>query len=52
MAATGIPRTDVFFDQAYKEKVTNEFYEKYPKLKEKKILLFAPTFRGNGKLSG
>lgn len=52
VAATGIPRTDVFFDKEYKEKVTNEFYEKYPKLKDKKILLFAPTFRGNGKLSG
>lgn len=50
--ATGVPRTDIFFDQAYKEKVQREFYEKYPQLKEKKILLFAPTFRGNGKLSG
>lgn len=52
VAATGIPRTDVFFDKAYKEKVTREFYEKYPQLKDKKIVLFAPTFRGNGKLSG
>jgi len=50
--ATGIPRTDIFFDQAYKEKVTSDFYAKYPKLKDKKIILFAPTFRGNGKLSG
>ena len=52
VAATGIPRTDVFFDKAYKEKVTREFYEKYPQLKDKKIVLFAPTFRGNGKHSG
>lgn len=50
--ATGVPRTDIFFDQEYKEKVRKEFYEKYPQLKEKKIMLFAPTFRGNGKLSG
>ncbi|MEG2513222.1 MAG: CDP-glycerol glycerophosphotransferase family protein [Acetivibrio sp.] len=50
--ATGIPRTDIFFDKAYKEKVKDEFYNKYPKLKEKKIILFAPTFRGNGKISG
>lgn len=50
--ATGVPRTDIFFDEAYKKRVTQSFYEKYPKLKEKKILLFAPTFRGNGKLSG
>lgn len=41
VVATGVPRTDIFFDKAYKEKVTKEFYEKYPKLKDKKILLFA-----------
>lgn len=50
--ATGVPRTDIFFNQEYKEKVQKEFYENYPQLKEKKIMLFAPTFRGNGKLSG
>lgn len=50
--ATGVPRTDIFFDEAYKEKVQTEFYETYPQLKDKKIILFAPTFRGNGKLSG
>lgn len=50
--ATGVPRTDIFFDAAYKEKVQKEFYEKYPQLKDKKIMIFAPTFRGNGKLSG
>lgn len=50
--ATGVPRTDIFFDEEYKEKVTKEFYDKYPGLKDKKIILFAPTFRGNGKLSG
>lgn len=49
--ATGIPRTDIFFDTLYKEKVRKEFYQKYPGLKDKKIMLFAPTFRGNGKLS-
>ena len=46
---TGIPRTDVFFDQAYKDRVKQEFFEKYPHLQGKKILLFAPTFRGNVK---
>lgn len=50
--ATGIPRTDIFFDVEYKKKVQEEFYQQYPKLRNKKILLFAPTFRGNGKLSG
>lgn len=52
VAATGIPRTDVFFDEKYKKSVVTAFYDQYPKLKNKKILLFAPTFRGNGKLSG
>ncbi len=50
--ATGVPRTDIFFDEAYKAKVQKEFYENYPQLKDKKIMIFAPTFRGNGKLSG
>lgn len=52
VVATGIPRTDVFFDEEYKEKVVAAFYEKYPQLRERKIILFAPTFRGNGKNSG
>lgn len=50
--ATGVPRTDIFFDEAYKEKAKKEFYEKYLQLKGRKIMIFAPTFRGNGKLSG
>lgn len=52
VVATGIPRTDIFFNMEYKEKVTEEFYRNYPKLRDKKIVLFAPTFRGNGKNSG
>ncbi len=46
---TGVPRTDMFSDPQYVEQVRKQFYEKYPQLKTKKILLFAPTFRGNGK---
>lgn len=52
VVATGVPRTDVFFDEDYRSRVVKRFYEQYPKLKDKKILLFAPTFRGNGKNSG
>lgn len=44
--ATGIPRTDIFFDKNYKEKKCEEIYNKYPKLKDKKVILFAPTYRG------
>lgn len=49
--ATGVPRTDVFSDADYAAQVRKEFYEQYPRLQGKKILLFAPTFRGNGKES-
>ena len=43
--ATGIPRTDIFFDDDYKKKTINEIYKKHPNLKEKKVILFAPTLR-------
>lgn len=46
--ATGIPRTDVFFDDEYKRRIRESLYEKYPELIGKKVILFAPTFRGNG----
>ena len=46
--AVGIPRTDVFFDINYKEKIRKEIFSSYPQLEGKKIVLFAPTFRGNG----
>lgn len=51
VVATGIPRTDIFMDTQYAESVRNRFYEKHPQLKNKKIMLFAPTFRGNGQMS-
>lgn len=48
----GIPRTDIFFDEKYIESVRDNFYKKYPQLKEKKIILFGPTFRGNSRRTG
>lgn len=45
--SVGIPRTDIFFDENYKEIKSKELYEKYPQLAGKKVILFAPTFRGN-----
>lgn len=44
--ATGFPRTDIFFDKKYIEDVKTKFYKLYPQLKEKKLILFAPTYRG------
>lgn len=49
--ALGIPRTDIFFDAAYAKRVKEMWFKKYPVLKDKKILLFAPTFRGAGQKS-
>ena len=48
---TGIPRTDVFFDQAYQDSVRERLYTEYPFLRDKKVITFAPTFRGNGQQS-
>lgn len=45
----GIPRTDIFFDENYKRAKREELYAQYPFLKDKKIILFAPTFRGRGR---
>ena len=46
VVATGIPRTDVFFDENYKAAARKKFYDAHPNFKGKKIILFAPTFRG------
>lgn len=46
--ALGVPRTDVLFDWERKRKKREELYQKYPFLRDQKIVLFAPTFRGDG----
>ena len=43
----GIPRTDIFFNDDMKKEATKRVYSKYPELKGKNIVLYAPTFRGN-----
>lgn len=45
----GIPRADIFFREEEKQRVREEFYKNYPELKNKKIILYAPTFRDNEK---
>ena len=37
----------MFFDESYNEQCRREFFERYPDYKGKKIVLYAPTFRGN-----
>ena len=46
---TGMPRIDEYLDEAYRAKKTKELYDKYPMCKDKKVILFAPTYRGTNK---
>lgn len=48
VVATGLPRVDTFLDTERTQKVVSDFFAKYPNLVDKKIILFAPTFRGRG----
>jgi CDP-ribitol ribitolphosphotransferase len=43
---TGLPRIDTFLDEERSQKVKDDFFESYPQFRGKKIVLFAPTFRG------
>lgn len=43
----GMPRNDELFNEEKKKKYRDVLYKKYPMLKNKKIILYAPTFRGN-----
>lgn len=47
--ATGIPKTDIFFDEAYKKATKEKVLDFYPHIrKANKVILFGPTFRGGG----
>ncbi|MGT2341278.1 CDP-glycerol glycerophosphotransferase family protein [Staphylococcus aureus] len=39
---------DVLFDEAYATQIKQEMEDELPIIKGKKVILFAPTFRGNG----
>lgn len=45
----GVSRTDVFFNQEYKEKCYQKLYRAIPAAKDKKVILYAPTYRGLGR---
>lgn len=44
---TGMPRVDHLVDQNYLNNTKTNLLKKYPILKGKKVILYAPTFRGN-----
>lgn len=45
--ATGISRTDVFYDSAFVNSRRDKLYDIMPEAKDKKVILYAPTFRGH-----
>ncbi len=45
--ALGISRTDIFYDKDFALASKNRLYEIFPNAKGKKIILYAPTFRGH-----
>ena len=44
--ALGVSRSDVYYNEAWNQKCRDEFYEQFPQARGKKVLLWAPTFRG------
>ncbi|OAT81589.1 teichoic acid biosynthesis protein B [Bacillus sp. MKU004] len=48
LVRTGIPRTDVFFDKAVQHGIRRKLLNKHPIFKNKKVILYAPTYRENG----
>lgn len=42
----GVSRTDVFFDEKFISRAQDTLYQKFPVAKDKKVILYAPTFRG------
>lgn len=46
---TGMPRIDQYLNEEYRRKKTEEIYARYPICKGKKVILFAPTYRGRGR---
>lgn len=43
---SGMPRLDHFLDKDVIQQSKEEIYTKYPNLQDKKIILYAPTYRG------
>lgn len=46
MKPVGISRTDVFFNRKFLETAKTRFYQRIPQALGKKVILYAPTFRG------
>ena len=42
---TGIPRSDVLFNTDEKQRINQFIHQKYPTIGDRKVILYAPTFR-------
>lgn len=45
--ATGVARTDYFFDESNRAEAYKKLYKNFPEARGKKVLLYAPTYRGD-----
>ncbi|WP_193708327.1 CDP-glycerol glycerophosphotransferase family protein [Alkalibaculum sporogenes] len=44
----GVAKTDILYNEGKMESYKELVYNKYPQIKNKKVVLYAPTFRGDG----
>ncbi|MDQ0160526.1 CDP-glycerol glycerophosphotransferase family protein [Alkalibacillus salilacus] len=42
---TGVPRTDLFFDEANVESIKAKLEDLYPQINDKQVIMYAPTYR-------
>ena len=45
--ATGVSRTDIFFQQEFRDNALSRLYQTVPQARGRKVILYAPTFRGS-----
>ena len=48
--ALGVPRTDKYFDRQFIDQRKQHVYTVYPELKDKQVIVYAPTFREEKKV--
>ncbi len=46
---TGMPRLDEYLDEEYRKKTVERLFKDYPMLCKPRVILFAPTYRGENK---
>jgi CDP-ribitol ribitolphosphotransferase len=49
VVALGTPRTDFFFDSAQMAEAKADLLERFPQLRQRRVVVYAPTFRGRGR---